>query len=74
MGHWDEFVSTMTPERTERIKHYMIVLRTPEGMTETVDCLMAAVHMLSSEGGRELAERLARRAASTESAGRLEVE
>lgn len=58
-GHWSKFIDNLTPEQAERIRVYMIRMRTTEGMQEVVDCMMCAVHMLSHEGGRELADRLA---------------
>jgi hypothetical protein len=61
VSHWQEFIDTMTPERADRIRYYMIQLRTPEGMDEEVSCLMCAVNMLGRPDGKELAERLAQK-------------
>lgn len=64
MSIWSEFIATMTPERADRIRDNMIRMRTREGMEEVVNCMMAAVHMLGGEGGRELADRLAEKQAA----------
>jgi hypothetical protein len=63
VSHWSDFIDTMTGARADRIRSFMIQMRTKEGMEEVVDCMMCAVHMLAGPGGKDLAERLAAREA-----------
>lgn len=66
MSDWQTFVDTMTDDRADLIRDFMVRMRTREGVNETVSCLMAAIHMLDRPGGRELAERMAAQSAAGE--------